>query len=370
MYPRRLGRRARRIGQPAGGAPRVQAFVAPDDRAAHDAFPDREQGFRREALAVAVRDRERRRLVLQTEREPRQDLPAEVARADPVPGEPQPVVRGPARQRAEERQMQSRHVDRPAPRGLQRDVVERGEPAAEVADERRGGRVVEPVARRVGAVAGDTEARAAERDPSVARRAQVVERGPHVVDALAAGPAHRLEALGGGGAHHDERAAHEQRSPELAEASRPGVQRDDRASRRDHAARRLGRRPAGVEPDDGRALEDPDAAFDERVAEPPREPGRVDGRGMGDPEARSERRASRSGRGARPRTSAGTRRRAPAARPPPRSREPRRRAPGSSTRRGRPTARTRRRRRASSHHAPISSIDRAAISTVRRPVAP
>ena len=62
--------------------------------------------------------------------------------------------------------------------------------------------------------------------------------------------------------------------------------RDDRASGPDHAGRRLGRRPAGVEADDGRALEDPDAALDERSPEPPRESGRVHGRGMADPEAR------------------------------------------------------------------------------------
>ena len=70
-----------------------------------------------------------------------------------------------------------------------------------------------------------------------------------------------------------------------SQVPRPRVQRDDRASGSDHAARRPGRRPAGVEPHDGCALEDPDAAFDERVAEAAREPGRVDGRGVGDAEA-------------------------------------------------------------------------------------
>ena len=136
---------------------------------------------------------------------------------------------------------------------------------------------------------------------------------------------------------------------------------EDRASRRDHASRRLGgagrrasNRTTGV-PSKIRTPRSTSAS-----PEPAREPGRVDGRGVGDKEARpNDGRVEAFAELVRA-SAADTRRRAPDVRPPRRSRGPRRRAPGWSIRRGRPTARTRRRPLASSHHAPISSIDRAA----------
>jgi hypothetical protein len=128
-------------------------------------------------------------------------------------------------------------------------------------------------------------------------------------------------------------------------------------------------RPAGVEPHDGRALEDPDAALDERSPEPPREPSRVHGRGTGDPEARAnDRRVEALADlvlGQRPvhvgepqtlrlRHGLSTEASCAAFVDTPRS-------PDGSYQASTP---------ASSHHVPTSSIDRAAASIVRRPPSP
>src|SRR5262245_54608849 len=84
--PGELGDRVRDHPRPLS---RVEAFVAANDGPAHDPLADREQWVGREAPAVSVGDRERGRLVLDPEGEPRQDPAGQETRADAVAGESQ-----------------------------------------------------------------------------------------------------------------------------------------------------------------------------------------------------------------------------------------------------------------------------------------
>src|SRR5581483_2089241 len=105
------------LGQAARTPALVEPVVPADDRAAHYALCRHEDRIRRKPSRTIVDDRQGGVLVRGVEREPREDLSAEVARPDAVAGEPQAVVDGAAGQRAEEREVAGRNVDRSAPRG-------------------------------------------------------------------------------------------------------------------------------------------------------------------------------------------------------------------------------------------------------------
>ncbi len=81
---------------------------SPDQRAARIT-----ERLGRKQLAVGLDEREPRPLVAPVERNPREDLPAQVARPDAVAREAETVVDASAA--AEDRQMGGRDVDRAAP---------------------------------------------------------------------------------------------------------------------------------------------------------------------------------------------------------------------------------------------------------------
>ena len=70
----------------------VVRVVATDERGADRGAADEAQRLGREELAVGLDDREPRDLVAAIEREPREDLAAEIGRADAVAGEAEAVV--------------------------------------------------------------------------------------------------------------------------------------------------------------------------------------------------------------------------------------------------------------------------------------
>ena len=117
-------------------------------------------------------------------------------RPDAVAGEAERVVDA-AVERADDRRVAGRDVDRPAPGVVDPPALEPGEEAA-----RGGGRPRPPPrrrprrGRRSRAPATHAAAAPAERDPAVGRGAEVVEQVAGVGDALAPGPADLLEQLG------------------------------------------------------------------------------------------------------------------------------------------------------------------------------
>ena len=180
---------AHRVGRAAvvlGGVSSEERFA--DERAAE--VPER-LGW--EQLSVGLDDREPGDLVTAVERQPCQDLAAEVRRSDPVPGEPEPVVGAPSA--TEDRQVSGRDIDRPAP-GV------RQSPSAELREEPANADAACAVA------SGSTSRRSpsgrrppsatspAEGDAPVRGRADVVQQRPAVVDVLTADPTDLLDHVG------------------------------------------------------------------------------------------------------------------------------------------------------------------------------
>ena len=145
----------------------------------------------------------------------------------------------------------------------------------------------------------DHPAAPAEGDPPVGGRPEVVDHRPRVGDRLAARPADLLEVVGNRlGDHHVARGRGQGAAKRL-EPEQRGSGGEDRGGRGDPAGGRLDRGLRFAEADAGRrrVLVDLDAGVDDRLAQPDRQPRRVDRRRVGIEGAAAEERRSRSGRG-------------------------------------------------------------------------
>ena len=221
-------------------------------------------------------DRQAREPVVGVERERREDLAAQMTRADPVARVAEAVVHVAAAHRAEERHREARDVDRPAPAGL--DAARRRTRGTSGRGRRR--RAPEPLVVVVPGVDPAREVRLQpaepERDPPVRRRAHVVDRGAEVAHRFAAGPVICSSFSGRRRGHHHVRAADRE---DRLERLPPGGPRAERRSRpRPHErSRRAFRRPRApdAEPRDRRALVDPHAALEEHAAQTARQARRL-----------------------------------------------------------------------------------------------
>ena len=188
---------------------------------------------------------------------------------DPVPRVAVPVVHVPLFEGAEERQVMAGHVDRSAPRRLDRHVGERREHPVQILGRDAHRAFVPRESRSDRARQPRLHASDAERDPAVGCGADVVERRPVVPQAHAVGPPDLLELLRGRRRERDVAAADGEQPPEPLPVGRPRVQRDDRHAGSDRATRRLGhRRRPRPEPRDGRLLVDPHPALEQRATDP------------------------------------------------------------------------------------------------------
>ena len=255
------------------GAPAlVLGSVLPDERAADERASDIAERLGREELAIGLHDRERREVVPTVEGEPREDLPAEVRRADAVPGEPVAVMDAGAA--AEDRQVRGGDVDRTAP-GM-RDLLsaqlreEANEAPARALDHTR----VELQPARPLAGEAHRSSAPAEGDAAVACGPHVVNESAAVDDGLATGPAELLEDVRDGLGEDDVTRGHCERQPIAGEARSRGVDREHGCAS-PHAA--LARLDAPVVVESGRQgpFMDPDAAFEKPTPQPEREPGRL-----------------------------------------------------------------------------------------------
>ena len=167
----------------------------------------------------------------------------EVRRADAVAREAERVVDRRAVERADLRQVARGDVDRAAPGVRDRAALERREHRDQVAAGLLGDLGVDldapaqPRARR------EPPAAPAERDPAVARGAEVVHERARVGDALAAGPADRLEHVGDRLGQHDVRRGDREPVAQRPEPARGGVDRQHRARPRARARPRSRPRP-------------------------------------------------------------------------------------------------------------------------------
>ena len=135
-----------------------------------------------------------------------------------------------------------------------------------------------------------SSAAAPERDPSVGRRPQVVQREPGVAEALPAGPADLRERVGDRLGEHDVRGPRHQPTTERWPGCRPGVERNDDLVRADDPRpdRRRGPHDATLERGRPRALMDGDPALQRCRPKRPREASRLDRRPLAHEHAAAE----------------------------------------------------------------------------------
>ena len=198
---------------------------------------------------------------------------------------------------------------------------------------------------------GQPPAAPAEGDPPVGRGAEVVDQGPRVADALAAGPAQLLKDVRDRLGDDDVAGGHGEAPPERSCRHQPTTCGEHRGPREDAAGCGLGGHAAarGRDAADAGALEDPHPPLDQARAQAEREASRLHGCRAREERTPPEEPAKRSAIGARPRRASGRRPARPARRtpaPPPPTRRPARAPPrrGGSrpadTRRPRPARRT------------------------------
>src|SRR5216684_525431 len=177
---------AGKAGNGADAEPRATSiflgFLAGDDRRAHEPAPEALQWLGRKRGNATRGERQMRPLVVTSGRERGEDLPAEPARPDAVPGVAEPVMDARAGHGAEEREMVGRHVDRAAPRSLDPRAGEARQQPAEPPLRARGGRSIGGEPGVEPAAEADRPGAAPHQYPAVLRRPEVVEEHPSVKD--------------------------------------------------------------------------------------------------------------------------------------------------------------------------------------------
>jgi hypothetical protein len=142
---------------------------------------------------------------------------------------------------------------------------------------------------QAGAVGGPAAA-PAQQDPPVPGRAEVVQEGAAVGDALAARPAQPLDHVGHGLGEDDVGRGHRQPRAELGQPAHRRSGREHGGAGAHAAGGRLGQHAvsARLQPPHARALEQQRAALHEPASQPEREPRRLQRREVGDQDASAE----------------------------------------------------------------------------------